>query len=351
MKRYVFLLCILFLLLIQGVGADPIDRPVALIKLHESEAVTQGQLKKMVALMEKQLNRTVTLDEKKQILDQMINEKLLLQAANKERISVTDTEVDQFKEQTKQMYVQQLGRQLSDDEFKTLVEQSGYTWDNFIKDLRKGLLAQKYIKAKKSSSFDKVPGPTDKEVTDYFFNNQTKFVSPEMVRFKQIFINPALLATAADKENAKKKAQSIVREIKAGKSFDNYWEIFDDSGRVKIGSMTPGLLRRDDQKTKDAFGADFFNAVFSMKTGEISEVVSSKLGYHIVLVLEKIPFKVLGIDDLIPPQNAMTVRNYIKALLGKSKEQEAVQQALNDLIQELKRTADIKIFNEYLSWN
>lgn len=350
MKRHVFILIILFLLILQGAGAEPIDRPVALVKLHESEAVTQGQLKKMVDMMEKQLKRPVTLDEKKQILDQMVNEKLLLQAANKERITVTDAEVNQFKDQTKQMYEQQLQRQLSDDEFKTIVEQTGYSWSNFLNDLRKGLLAQKYIKTKKGSTIGKAAPPTDKEINEYFFNNQTKFVSPEMVRFKQIIINPALLHTQSEKDSAKKKAQSIVREIKAGKSFDNYWEIFDDTGRVKIGSMSPGILRRDDEKMKTAIGPEFFNAVFSMKAGEVSDLITSKVGYHIVLVLEKIPFKVLSLDDLIPPQNAMTVRNYIKALLGKVKEQEVIQQALNDLINELKRSADIKIFTEYLSW-
>jgi hypothetical protein len=58
----------------------------------------------------------------------------------------------------------------------------------------------------------------------------------------------------------------------------------------------------------------------------------------------------LALDDLIPPQNAMTVRNYIKALLAKVNEQKVIQKALEDLITELKKTADIKIFNEYLSW-
>lgn len=353
MNRMKTNLILLLLILVVGgsaLWAQPIDRPVAMVKLYESEAISQTQFKRTVASMEKQMGRALGLEEKKQLLDQLVNEKLLIQAANKERVTVTESDITLLKDQTKRLYEQQLGKQLSDQEFQELIQNTGYTWDAFLSELRKGLLAQKYIKLKKGGTLESIPQPSDQEVSDYYTTNQHLFVSPEMVRFKQIFINPSVLATQTEKDQAKKKAQTILRELRAGKSFDNYWEVYDDTGRIKIGAMSPGILRRDDSKTKEAFGNEFYDALFSLAPGSVSEVVASKVGYHIITVLEKIPFKVLGLDDLIPPQNAMTVRNYIKAALAKSKEQEAVQKALNELVAELRRIAELKIFEENLTW-
>jgi peptidyl-prolyl cis-trans isomerase SurA len=330
--------------------ADPIDRPVAMVKLYESDSITQSQFKTTVKTVEKSMNRTMTVDERKSLLDTLVNEKLIVQAATKEKFSVTDAEMNQYKDQTRKAYEQNLGRPMTDDEFKAMVQQTGYTWDTFMLEIRKLLLEQKYIKAKKGTTLANIPVPTDKEVTDYFSKYQSRFISPEMVRFKQIFINPALVATPAEKESAKKKAQSISREIKAGASFDNYWEVYDETGRIKIGSLINGALRRDDDKTEETFGSAFFNSVFSLKQGEVSDVLVSKAGYHVVAIIEKFPFKVLSIDELIPPQNSMTVRNYIKSILTKVKEQEVTAKALEELVTELRKTADIKIFTEYLSW-
>jgi parvulin-like peptidyl-prolyl isomerase len=421
MKKNLIFFVLIFTFFVLNGWAQPIDPNVVDLKLHVSEAITQGQFRKTVEAMEKQMNRALGMDEKKQLLDHLINEKLLVQAAIKEKITVTDTEITQLKSQTKKLYEQQLGRAVADADFKTMVEQRGYTMDSFDQELRKQILGQKYIekllkqltanaqisvtdaeiqaeakklyeqqlgrvmkdeefnilmkqmgaswstiesqvrneiliqkylKAKKGFDPANIPAPTDQEVSDYYYANQQRFVSPEMRRFKQIYINPNLLATQAEKDSAKKKAQTIVREIRAGASFDNYWEIYDETGRYKIGTIIPGVLRRDDQKVMEAYGKDFFDAVFSLNTGAVSDLIVSKAGYHIIIVLEKIIFKVLGIDDPIPPQNVRTVRKYIKLdVLGKIKEQDARQKALNDLVQEeLRRNAVIKVHEEYLSW-
>jgi len=351
-KKFLTLLCgfcfqgvVLF-----SVSAQPIDRTVATVKLYESEVISQSQLRRTVETMEKQVKRALTLEEKKQILDQLINERLLIQAANKEKIFVTESEINNLKDQTKALYEQQLGKPMTNEEFKAYVEKTGYSWDAFLKELQKGLLAQKYVKNKKASQLANIGQPTDKEITDYYTANQHLFVSREMVRIKQIYINPNQLPTPAEKEQARKKALAIQKELKAGGSFDNYWEIYDDTGRIKIGGLMTTVLRRGDEPFVEAYGKEYIDAVFALNPGTISELITSKAGYHIVTVVEKIPFKVLSLDDLIPPANALTVRNYIRQLLAKLKEQEALQQALNEVVNDLRKLAEIKVYNENLVW-
>ncbi|MBN1524785.1 MAG: peptidyl-prolyl cis-trans isomerase [Spirochaetales bacterium] len=346
---------ILFLLILGGMvmttaAAEPIDRPVAMVKLTESEVVSLNQFKKTAETFEKQLKRDLTLEEKKQLLDKLISEMLLVQAAKNERITVTDNDIATMRAEYKKYYEMQLNRSITEDEFRKVIEQSGLTWDALNSEIKKQLIAKKYVMKKKGNVLNNIPEPTNQEIEDYYFSNQSKFVSPEMVRFKQIYINPSLLTTQAQKDDAKKKAQAIVQEIKAGASFDNYWEVYDSTGQVKIGTYMPGITRRDDTKTKQVFGEDFFNELFKLQPNQVSNVVSSKLGYHIIVVIEKIPFKVLGLNDVVPPQNAMTVKTFIQKTLASAKEQEITQNVLTEIINDLKKQAEIRIFEEYLVW-
>ena len=65
-------------------------QPLAVVKLNKSETITLKQLKSRVTFFEKQyaLKGNITVDQKKQILDTMISEKLVMQAATKERTRI-----------------------------------------------------------------------------------------------------------------------------------------------------------------------------------------------------------------------------------------------------------------------
>ena len=79
-------------------------------------------------------------------------------------------------------------------------------------------------------------------------------------------------------------------------------------------------------------------------------MLQSNIGFHIIRVTEKIPFRLLALDDPIPPQNNSTVRDQINAQLMQQRQAELYQQALLDLLSELKKKAEIRIFEENLSW-
>jgi parvulin-like peptidyl-prolyl isomerase len=202
----------------------------------------------------------------------------------------------------------------------------------------------------KRNYFDSVSEPTNGEIEDYYNSNRDKFFSPEMIRFKHIFINLQVLEPDQEKRVAKKKAEEIVQKLKKDASFDDYWEIYDETGQKKIGTMVPALLRRDDDSSKKIFGADFINQLFRLEENKVSDVLTSNVGYHIVLILEKLPFKTLALDDTIPPQNAMTVKSYIKTYLTQLKQAQALEKAIDEATADLRRDAEIKIWEENLSW-
>ena len=203
---------------------------------------------------------------------------------------------------------------------------------------------------KKQSFLENIPPPTEVEIIDFYEANKTAFVAPDMVRFKHIFIDTRNLQSKEAREKAREKAEEIYREVQNGASFEDmvvkYTE--DNASRYRGGDF--GYLRRDDAARKQLLGKDFFELTFRKKIGEISGVHQSYIGFHIIQIVEKIPFQLLNIDDKIPPRNSHTVKDEIRSQLLQRKQAEYYQKALLDIIAELKKKAEIKIFENNLSY-
>ncbi len=349
MKRFGTILCI-FIFITTLLCAQSIDKPVASVRLSESEIISQNQFKNIIEIFESNYKRTLTPDERKQLLNKLIDEKLIIQAAKKDHIVVTDSEINAMIDKYIENISRQLNKQVTRADFEDLLKKQGKTIKEFEDEIRNMKLADKYVRKTKASYFQDVANPSDKELTDYFNAHRKDFTSPEMIRFKHIFISLQGLTTIEEKRQARQKAEEILKNLKAGGSFDDYWEIFDATGQKKIGTMVPALLKRDDENSKKIFGADFFNSLFELKVNKISDVLTSNVGYHIVLVLEKIPFKTLDLDDKIPPQNVMSVRSYLKAYLTQLKQAQALEKAIKETTEDLRKKAEIKIWEENLSW-
>ncbi len=349
MKRLGIIFCILLDSCVL-LSAQSIDKPVASVRLNESEIISQNQFKKLVALFEANYKRVLTLEEKKLLLNKLIDEKLIVQAAKKAHIVVTDSEINATVDKYIENISRQLNRQVTKEYFVDLLQKQGKTLKEFEEEVKNMKLADKYVRKVKRNYFDAVADPTNGEIEDYYNENRDKFFSPEMIRFKHIFINLQVLETDQEKKAAKKKAEEILKKLKNGGSFDDYWEIFDETGLKKIGTMIPAMLRRDDDSSKKIFGTDFINHLFKLKEDQISDVLTSNVGYHIVFVLEKHSFKTLALEDAIPPQNAMTVRNYIKTYLTQFKQAQTLEKAIKEATADLRRNAEIKIWEENLSW-
>ncbi len=349
MKR-IFVLAAVLLLVTPIVFGQLIDKPVATVKLSKFEVISVKQFRQQIEDLEARTQKPISMDDRRKLLDLLISEMLISQAASMENITVSQSEIDSriaLARQTGGLGLN-LNRELTDQEFRQLLQQSGLSWEEYIDQLKKAILQQKYVMEKKRALFENMAPPSEAEIEDFYDANKTAFVAPDMVRFKHIFIETRNLASAAEKEKARTRAEEIARELQNGAAFDDLVVKYSDdqSSRYKGGDF--GYLRRDDQARRQLLGREFFEAPFKMDVGEISGVLQSNIGFHIIRVTEKIPFRLLALDDPIPPQNKSTVRDQISAQLLQQKQAEFYQQALLDLIAELKKKAEIRIFEENL---
>jgi peptidyl-prolyl cis-trans isomerase SurA len=332
--------------------AQIIDKPVATVKLTKVEVISAKQFRQRIEALEARTGQVISLDDRKKLLDLLVSEILINQAAAKEGVTVSQAELDARIQLAKQSGGAglNLNRELTDAEFRALLQQNGMDWDEYQTQLREAVVQQKYVMQKKKPFFDKIAPPTAAEIEDFYETNKAAFVAPDMVRFQHIFIDTRNLPSKEEKDKARQRAEEVYRELQSGASFADLVVKYSDDRNSRYKGGDFGYLRRDDQARKQLLGREFFEAPFKMKVGEVSGVLASNIGFHIIKVTEKIPFKLLGLDDPIPPQNSSTVREQISAQLLQRKQGEYYQQALMDLIDEVKKKADIKIFEENLTW-
>jgi peptidyl-prolyl cis-trans isomerase D len=118
---------------------------------------------------------------------------------------------------------------------------------------------------------------SDEEVKQDYEENAAKYQGNEQRQASHILIGFSNTASAAEKAAAKEKAESILQQIKANpKSFEKLAiEYSQDSGSAGKGGDLGSFGR-------GAMVKPFENAAFAMKVGEISDLVESEFGYHII---------------------------------------------------------------------
>ncbi len=132
---------------------------------------------------------------------------------------------------------------------------------------------------------------TDAEARKFYDDHPAEFEQPEMVRVAQIFLSTHDPLTGAelsdtDKAAKKKEIEDILKRARSGVNFSNLVEQYsEDPGSKDKG----GVYTIARGQTLPEFEA----AAFSLNTNQISDVVTSASGYHLIKLLEKIPAKKL----------------------------------------------------------
>ncbi|NYE60246.1 peptidyl-prolyl cis-trans isomerase D [Duganella sp. 1224] len=146
---------------------------------------------------------------------------------------------------------------------------------------------------------------TDAEVSDYYTKNQAQFTTPETRRASHILIAVKKGASAADTAAAKAKAEAILAEVRKNPA--------DFAKVAKAKSEDPGSAEQGGDLgvvEKGTLVAPVENAIAKLKQGEISDLVQSDFGFHILTVTELKPAVVKPLD---------TVKNDVAELLKKQK--------------------------------
>jgi len=323
-------------------------QPAAIVNLTRSEPITVKQFRTEVERMEKSARRTLTDSERREVLDAMINEKLAIQAAEKDKITVAESEVNRQIDQLRSQMVQAIGRQPTDAEFATAIRnETGLDMAAFRDQARRQLITQKYLMSKKQSTIEGLKVPTEAEIISTYNLTKAQFVRPDTVRFSMIQIDFG--ADAAAKTKAKDLAERLSKEI--GSSASKFDEVVLRGQSPNSGYQAGdgGYLPRN-MEAAQIVGQEFINTAFSLKQGEVSKLMEGARGYQIVKVTETYAQKNLELDDVYQLGTRMTVRDYIGNAMLQERQMEVLSKATQELVAELRAGKTFQVFDKNLVW-
>jgi len=269
MRFLIFLSCLLTGISVYG--QEVIDKIAAVVG---DEIITQSELEFQVNIFAAQRRVDATTPGlKNQVLNALIEEKLVYTQANLDSITVTDDEVKSRIDYQLEVFKQQHGS------LAKVEEVYGMSVEKIRRELQDGVRKNIMVQKLQEKNFSDVE-TSRREVEDFFNLFQDSLgVIPEKVQIAHIFRNPRKSETI--KLKFKKFAESLLDSIKNGADFAALAKQYsEDPGSASQGGDL-GFVKRG------VFYPEFESVAFALNENEISNVIESPVGFHIVQLLEK----------------------------------------------------------------
>lgn len=343
--KHVLFALLLVSVAVPAIFAQILDRPVAIVRLTETVNIGQREIRQQVQLLEQQMGRELTVSNREEVLEAQIGDVLLRQAAERANIRVSEEEV----EQAINLQRQQLGRPVSDADFRRIVqEQTGLSWERYRSEIRTRLVQERFILERARGRFGEIEEPGAREIRRVYEENAQQFTNPAMARFDHLFFDLRNSDTAREQE-LRQRAQRLAREIERGTTtFQQAMRASLDDPGYAGGDF--GYLIRGDQTARERLGRSFVETVMNLEEEDISGVIESNVGLHIVRITDRRSPRLLQLGDPLLPGESVTVRDQIRSYLVSQRQQAIFQESIETVLEELKREAEISRFPEHLNW-
>ena len=248
---------------------------------------------------------------RKIFLESLIDRELLYQQSRKKGVVIDDAQVNEQLEQVKKQYP-------NEQAFKDSLAEDHLSEDIVKSWIKMKLAVQEFVE----KEFGGKINVSEVEAKGFYDEHPQYFTQPETIRVSQILIKVDPKSDAARKDGARRKLEGIQERLQKGEDFAVLAKDFSQSpGAAQGGDL--GLI------PKGKMPKSFDDAAFSLKPGEVSNVVETELGFHLIKVHEKKPENVVPFKD---------VEEKIRQHLADQKLKQRVDEYLN----EVKKTAKIE---------
>lgn len=333
--KKIFTLCLLSISIFSY--AQVLDKTIATVTLFKTENISKTKLNKQLDIWERQTQQPITDDVKESVLTATINDILISQAADNAGIVATNQQINEVINQQKEA----LGAPISDKDFRELIKsQSGLEWEEYRDQVRTNIMQRQYIYKKYTNELENFSQPTERQIQETYDQYATQFTNPAMMRVTHLFWETENKNDAT----AKRAAEKIAGQINGSKEkFEDFLAKSLDDPSFDGGDL--GYVTRD-ESTYRILGANFLDTIFSKQKDEVTGVVKSNLGYHIVLITDKRKAKLLDLDDPIFPGEKTTVRDRVANILEQQNQQDHFFELVKKEVANLRKKAKINILSK-----
>lgn len=201
---------------------------------------------------------------KREALDQLIRVELLWQEAKAAGLAASDAEVDRAVAQARERF-------RSPEAFARRIEQSGFNEQGYRAHTRKLLsgerVAQRIVEREVRVS--------DQDVEEFYTINPRLFRRGEQLKARQIMVALPADAAAAQKAQARRRIDAVLARVRAGEDFESLAREHSDHPTRQWGGELDPFARGEN-------AAPFDDAAFALQPGEVSAVVETTAGLHII---------------------------------------------------------------------
>ena len=218
------------------------------------------------------------------VFQNLINEKLIQQIAEKKEIFVSDSEIDESIDRMKKI------NHLSDSAFNQVLTEQGQSLQELRAEQKKQFLREKILEIELQP---RIKHPTEEELKDYYNKHKSEMYEPTKIRVSHILIKDNPNASLDARSKIKQKAQMILDKALKGENFEKLAKTYseDDSSASiggDIGFIAPGEWLQE-----------LNNVVFKLNVGQIApQILQSRLGWHIVKVTSQKNKQLVSFNDM-----------------------------------------------------
>ena len=280
--------------------------------------ITRRDLKIEMALLDAQLrqrNHMLSEDELsklgRQLVENLIHRELIHQKAQQKKIKIRNRWVDKS-------FAEFKAKLRTTSAYKTYLGQAHLDEAKFKSLIQKGLIVRRLLRREVLRQI-KV---SEAEMQAFYRKNPEFFRRQEQIRIRQIMIANEASDNISKRGDALLRIQSIQTQLHSGGNFAALaLEFSEDSSRSNGGDL--GYLERG-QIIKS-----LADVAFSLESGQVSDIVESRLGFHLIQMVDKIPSSQMAYRN---------TRTKIERTLRRNKEKEAT----DNYLAKLKRQSSIQ---------
>lgn len=259
------------------------DRVVVIVNgVAITEDAVQREIE--VELPKTLYHKNITEERKKayreKAIENLIVRELFYQEAKATGIKVKRSKVNEVLGSYKKRYG-------SKEKLREALKNINLDEEGFKKEIEKNLVVNEFIRL----NVEEKAVVSEKELKEYYEKNIESFREPQKVKLKEIFIGVPYDADYRTVKKKKDKADEVLKKAKAGIDFAKLaYDYSEDPYAVKggdIGYIHYGRLDPEIEKV-----------AFSLKPGELSDIIEAKAGYFIIKVEESVPSRLLSFDEV-----------------------------------------------------
>jgi parvulin-like peptidyl-prolyl isomerase len=249
-------------------------------------------------------------DLTKTILNNLIGNQMVLQMATPADKAAGQKDADKFIAQTIKHYGTQA---LVEEQLKA----AGKTFETWRTEMTQQTTTMAVLIRVLNAA------PTDAEVQKYYDDSPKASEMPEQVHVRHILLltmDPATHAPLSDDQAKAKKKQmdDILKQVRAGADFATLAKQYsEDPGSKSDGGELPPFAKASDDPTH-AMVPEFEAAAFALTNNQISDVITTQYGYHIIQLIDKTPARKLALTDTLPGSDT-TLAEQIKNFMTEQK--------------------------------